>query len=209
MMDWIEWFGYLASVVVAISLTMNSIVKLRWLNMVGAALFSAYGFVIGAMPVALLNLFIVFANIYYLQGIYRSKHQFKLIEVEASSPLLRFWIEHYQSDIEQYFPQFSANSVFGQRCYMLMRNSEPAGILVGKQHQQDFEVKLDYVFTAYRDFKTGDFLYHHSGFFKALGANKLLSYSAVRSHQQYLIKMGFKKSADNQDLFEYTISQSS
>lgn len=206
-MDWIEWFGYLASVVVAISLTMNSIVKLRWLNMVGAALFSAYGFVIGAMPVALLNLFIVFANIYYLQGIYRSKHQFKLIEVEASSPLLRFWIEHYQSDIEQFFPQFSANSVFGQRCYMLMRNSEPAGILVGKQHQQDFEVKLDYVFTAYRDFKTGDFLYHHSGFFKVLGVSKLLSYSTVRSHQQYLLKMGFAKSADNQDLFEYSVSQ--
>ncbi|BEU04468.1 hypothetical protein OAG1_32680 [Agarivorans sp. OAG1] len=205
-MDWIEWFGYLASVVVAISLTMSSIVKLRWLNMVGAALFSTYGFIIGAMPVALLNLFIVFANVYYLQGIYRSKDQFKLVAVEASSPLLGFWIEHYQSDIEKYFPQFSTDSLLGQGCYILMRNSEPAGILVGKQQLHEFEIKLDYVFPAYRDFKTGDYLYHSSGFFEALGVKQLVSYTAVASHQQYLVKMGFKVSADNAALYQYKLS---
>ncbi|MDO6762479.1 hypothetical protein [Agarivorans sp. 1_MG-2023] len=205
-MDWIEWFGYLASVVVAISLTMSSIVKLRWLNMIGAALFSSYGFVIGAMPVALLNLFIVFANIYYLQGIYRSKDQFKLVKVEASSPLLQFWIEQYQTDIEKYFPQFSVDSLQGQSCYMLMRNSEPAGIFVGRQQQHEFEVKLDYVFSAYRDFKTGDFLYHNSGLFKQLDISKLVTYSSVENHQKYLRKMGFSQSSEDQALYEYSLS---
>ena len=56
---WIEWFGYAASVVVAISLMMSSIVKLRWLNLTGATMFSSYGFIIGALPVGFLNLFIV------------------------------------------------------------------------------------------------------------------------------------------------------
>ena len=60
---WIEWFGYAASVVVAISLMMSSIVKLRWFNLTGATMFSAYGFVIGAWPVGFLNLFIVAINI--------------------------------------------------------------------------------------------------------------------------------------------------
>ena len=54
-MSGIEILDYVASVVVALSLSMSSIVRLRWLNMGGAALFSTYGFLIGAMPVALLK----------------------------------------------------------------------------------------------------------------------------------------------------------
>ena len=41
-----EWVGYLASVVVAISLMMSNIKKLRWWNLIGAALFVAYGLAI-------------------------------------------------------------------------------------------------------------------------------------------------------------------
>lgn len=33
--DWIEWFGYLASLVVLISLTMTTIIKLRVINFIG------------------------------------------------------------------------------------------------------------------------------------------------------------------------------
>ena len=44
--SYVEWFGYLGSVIVAVSLTMSSIKKLRWYNFVGAAIFSIYGFVI-------------------------------------------------------------------------------------------------------------------------------------------------------------------
>ncbi|HSV76380.1 MAG TPA: hypothetical protein VLH37_05040 [Bacteroidales bacterium] len=62
----LEWIGYIASVVVAVSLMMVSIVKLRWLNLVGSAVFSFYGFAIGAYPVGVLNLFIALVNIYYL-----------------------------------------------------------------------------------------------------------------------------------------------
>ncbi|PMG44002.1 YgjV family protein, partial [Shewanella sp. 10N.286.52.B9] len=60
-----EWVGYLASAVVAISLMMANIKKLRWWNLIGAALFVAYGLAIGAIPVALVNFFIVLIDIYY------------------------------------------------------------------------------------------------------------------------------------------------
>ncbi|MCA1895522.1 hypothetical protein [Shewanella putrefaciens] len=66
-----EWVGYLASVVVAISLMMSNIKKLRWWNLIGAALFVAYGVVIDAYPVALVNFFIVLIDIYYLVKLYR------------------------------------------------------------------------------------------------------------------------------------------
>ncbi|GIU52260.1 MULTISPECIES: YgjV family protein [Shewanella] len=66
-----EWVGYLASVVVAISLMMSNIKKLRWWNLIGAALFVAYGLAIGAIPVALVNFFIVLIDIYYLVKLYK------------------------------------------------------------------------------------------------------------------------------------------
>ncbi|MCS6114123.1 YgjV family protein [Shewanella baltica] len=66
-----EWIGYLASVVVAISLMMSNIKKLRWWNLIGAALFVAYGVAIGAYPVALVNFFIVLIDTYYLVKLYR------------------------------------------------------------------------------------------------------------------------------------------
>ncbi|WP_299804369.1 hypothetical protein [uncultured Shewanella sp.] len=72
-----EWVGYLASVVVAISLMMSNIKKLRWWNLVGAALFVAYGLAINAIPVALVNFFIVLIDAYYLVILYKAQNQLK------------------------------------------------------------------------------------------------------------------------------------
>ncbi|WP_373316312.1 YgjV family protein [Shewanella schlegeliana] len=72
-----EWVGYLASVVVAISLMMSNIKKLRWWNLVGAALFVAYGLAIDAIPVALVNFFIVLIDAYYLVKLYKAETKLK------------------------------------------------------------------------------------------------------------------------------------
>lgn len=42
----VEILGYAASIMVAISLTMKDIVKLRILNFIGCGLFTAYGLMI-------------------------------------------------------------------------------------------------------------------------------------------------------------------
>jgi hypothetical protein len=62
-----EMLGYLASVFVAVSLMMRSLTRLRVINLIGALLFTAYGLIISAYPVAAVNAFIVLVNIYYLQ----------------------------------------------------------------------------------------------------------------------------------------------
>lgn len=62
----IEWLGYFASVLVAISFLMKSIDKLRFVNMLGAICFVIYAVAINALPVALINCFIVCVNVYYL-----------------------------------------------------------------------------------------------------------------------------------------------
>jgi hypothetical protein len=65
-MDMVEILGYAASIMVAISLTMKDIVRLRVLNFIGCGLFSAYGLMIDAWPVVATNSFIACVNIYFL-----------------------------------------------------------------------------------------------------------------------------------------------
>lgn len=62
----IEWIGYLASILIAISMFMKDIIKLRFINSIGSLCFVIYGVAIKAYPVALLNSIIVFINLYYL-----------------------------------------------------------------------------------------------------------------------------------------------
>ena len=62
----VEGLGYVASVLVAISFLMKSINKLRFVNMVGGICFVIYAVAIQAIPVALINLFTVCINAYYL-----------------------------------------------------------------------------------------------------------------------------------------------
>lgn len=70
-MNGLELYGYLGSVLIAVSLMMADIYKLRWINLVGAGAFSSYGLLIGSWPVAILNGFIVLIDIVHLWQLYR------------------------------------------------------------------------------------------------------------------------------------------
>ena len=84
----VEWFGYASSSVVAVSLLMRSLIKLRWINLAGALMFTTYGLLIRAYPVALLNFAIAGITVCCLAKIYRQKDQLKLVPVGAGSALL-------------------------------------------------------------------------------------------------------------------------
>ncbi|NRA54335.1 MAG: YgjV family protein [Gammaproteobacteria bacterium] len=65
-MNAVEWFGLVASVIVAYSLMLKDMLKLRCWNLIGAVMFAVYGALIGALPVLVLNVFISIADIYYI-----------------------------------------------------------------------------------------------------------------------------------------------
>ncbi|RDY23889.1 lactate dehydrogenase [Romboutsia maritimum] len=69
----IEWVGYLASILIVISLTMTSIVKLRIINTIGCLLFVFYGMIVKAYPVAIANAAIILINLYYIYKLNKSK----------------------------------------------------------------------------------------------------------------------------------------
>lgn len=188
----VEWFGYVASVVVAVSLTMSSIVKLRWYNLAGAAMFSAYGFIIGALPVGFLNAFIVAADIYYIVKMYREKDEFRIMGLSGDSEYLAYFLDCHKADIERFFPKFNFDMRDGRTAFYLVKNSVPIGLLVGRpQGSGGFRIELDYVGPKYRDFKMGRFVYDGSGFFHQQGYKQLISDVTGGSHDAYLMKMGF------------------
>ena len=65
MVTWVECVGYVASVLVAVSLTLANIRALRVVNLAGALVFTVYGILVSAYPVAVVNGFIVLVNIFY------------------------------------------------------------------------------------------------------------------------------------------------
>lgn len=194
--DWLEWVGYLSSVLVAISLTMRSIARLRWYNLVGAAIFSAYGFMIGSLPVGLLNLFIVAANLYYLKGIYARKESISVMRTRIDDPYLQYYIEFYRDDIVKYFPGFDEHitdlkSTQSEWILLLLRDAQLAGILMGKRNGATLKILVDYVTVPYRDLKTGEYVYRHFDLFRNEGIELLVQETSQKPQQRFLKKMGF------------------
>lgn len=204
---WIEWVGYLASVLILISLLMNSIVKLRWINLVGAGIFSAYGFIIGALPVGVMNLGIVIINIYYLRKIYGREEYFQMVPVDKDSQYFKYFLDFYQEDIEKYFSHNNFRVVDTTVGLYILRNLVPAGVfLATEENQNTLRVQLDFVIPEYRDFKIGNYIFEdRKEYFLNLGYNTFHSYAVNKKHEDYLEKMGFRKIDQQKNLFEKVI----
>ncbi len=62
----IEYIGYLASILVVISLTLKDVKWLRIINTFGGIAFVVYALLLGTYPVVLTNVSIVVINLYHL-----------------------------------------------------------------------------------------------------------------------------------------------
>lgn len=185
----LEWIGYTASALVLVSLAMTSIIKLRWYNLAGAILFSTYGFLIGSLPVGIMNFLIVCANLYNLQRMYKRKEDFKIIEIKENDEILIHFLDFYQKDIKSFFPDFSKHKE--QLSVFVLRDMSVAGIFIGSFDGQNLRIELDYALPQFRDFKVGKFLYQKLN--KILNEHDILSvYCDTKVNLKYMEKMGFE-----------------
>jgi GNAT superfamily N-acetyltransferase len=190
----LEAIGYVASVLVAISLMMSSILRLRVINLLGSITFTVYGLLIQAYPVAAVNLFIVFINLYYLRGMLRTREYFRLLEVEPDSEYLRCFLDFYREEIGRTVPGFAYSPGDAELTLFVLRDMVPAGVLVGEVHGDTLRVQLDFVPPRYRDFKIGRFLFDAQvGFFRSRGIREVLSPPGSDEHTDYLRRMGFSR----------------
>ncbi|MCD6446588.1 MAG: hypothetical protein J7L40_00310 [Candidatus Marinimicrobia bacterium] len=198
-MDLLAIFGYVASAVVAISLTMKNIHKLRWWNLIGAAAFSTYGGLIGAWPVFAVNGFIAIIDIYYLIAMNRHKEYFDLLEIDIkNSVFTQRFLDFYKNDIAKFFPVFSYNTETDYKAYFCLRDCRPVGlVLFSTISEKELLVELDYTIPQYRDMKTGRYFYHEG--LKRVGIlnnKQLVIKDPNETHRKYLNAIGFKRTGD-------------
>lgn len=204
-MDIREWLGYLASTIVLVSLLMSSVKKLRWINLIGSLTFAVYGFLIGAIPVGVMNTGIIFINCYYLFQMYTKNDYFSIITFEKEERYFDYFMNFYKDNIKQFIlveDDFKNPDLFKM---FIIRNTVPAGIFVGKRiNEHTMEVLIDYVTPQYRDFKIGKYLYEaEKDRFTSIGINQLTSHPGTEKHQRYLERMGFvAETVNGQDVYK-------
>ncbi len=171
---------------------MKSLIKLRVFNGIGALVFVAYGILIKAYPVAVLNGLIVVIDIYYLIQMMRRRDYFSLMEVTPNSRYLEFFLNFHLEDIRNFFPSFSYQPCAADLIFFVLRDTIPAGLVIIQQDEQTGKVLLDYALNDYRDFKIGAFIFDdNADLLQQRGINRLTAKAKVPFHAKYLRKMGF------------------
>ena len=193
--DFLQWIGYAASVIIVLSMMMSSVIKFRWINLVGALLFSIYGFLIHAIPVGILNGIIVLVDIYYLAIIYSKKETFEILEINAESEYLKRFLNFHNDRIQKFLPDFAYNPDRITVSFFILRNMSVAGLfLAHRENETVLHVGLDYVLPEYKDFKNGKYVYNklRNKFIDA-GYTSVVAKGNNSNYFKYLRKLGFKE----------------
>jgi len=193
----VELIGYIGSILVAISLMMRSLLRLRVINLFGALFFMLYGILLNAYPVAILNALIVCIDIYYLFQMWQQKDFFTFMEVKPTSDYLRTFVNFHKDNISEIIPSYTYQPEDSLLCFFILRNMIPAGLFIVKIKGEEAHVMLDYVIPNYRDFKVARFIFGENGhFFTQHGIRRFTSDGGNSYHRKYLERMGFVKSGD-------------
>ena len=189
-----EILSLIASILTAISLTVKSLYKMRWLNMFGCIGFTIYGALINAWPLAIVNGYIAIIDALGIIKLKNSdKSTFYFGELgDIGEKYFEQFYQFYEDDIRSYFPDVSYNDLELAKTYVLFRDMIPVGIFSIKQKNNVAEVLMDYVIPKYRDGQFGFTMYVKKIYvFRDLGINKFEAFTRVQSHADYLKKMGF------------------
>ncbi len=203
----IDWIGYIASVLILVSLLMSSIVRLRIINLIGSTIFATYGFLIHSIPTGFMNSAIVLVNILFLIRFYRSKEYFSILTTQADAPYLTRFLDFYRSDIRKFNPRFADVLESCTLRFYVLRDMTPAGLFLGQQlDNHTLNILLDYATPAYRDYKIGRFIYQENeAMFRSLGYHRLQTRSDQPDQVRYLMKMGFKQDPSDNRLYVKTL----
>lgn len=195
-----EILSLIASILTAISLTVKSLYKMRWLNLFGCIGFTIYGVLINAWPLAIVNGYIAIIDALGIIKLKNSdKSTFYFGEIgDIGEKYFEQFYQFYEDDIRSYFPDVSYSDLKTAKTYVLFRDMIPVGIFSIKQNGNIAQVLMDYVVPKYRDGQFGFTMYVKKVYvFRDLGITKFEAFTRVKSHVDYLKKMGF--TVENQE----------
>jgi hypothetical protein len=186
--------GYLASLLLGVSLLVSNTLKFRWWNTSGCVTFIIYGIMIDAYPIILANSVLFFINVYQLIKLYSSKENFELMEVNKECALAQKFINFYQHDIKKFFPEADTNFQQNTFAFVVLRNMAVANLFLANiKSNGEAEIEIDYTIPQYRDYKSGQFIFEkNKQHLIEMGINTLTYKKQTHQiHQQFLLKMGF------------------
>ena len=187
-----EIVGYIASILVAVSMLMTSLLRLRFVNLLGSTVFGVYGLLIHAYPVAAVNFFIAAINIVHIARMRRTKEFFTIVHVVPDSDYLHYFLEKNLNDIQKFNPGYRYSPAPNALTIFVVRDLQPAGLFIGQIQDGTLYISLDYVIPGYRDLKVGNYLLvDRADFFRNLGVDRIVSPGGNELHTQYLKRMGF------------------
>jgi hypothetical protein len=192
----IEVTGYLASLLLALSLIVTTDLRFRWLNTGGCLAFIVYGILINAFPIILTNGILFFINAFTLAKIYRKKENFDLLEFKPDATLIQKFLRFYASDIKAYFPQFQLQEAESDIRFVVLRDMVLANVFVASLLEDGTAVvKFNYTVPKFRDYKVGRFIFEKErGYLPSKGVKKLV-YTEVanKGRREFLHRMGFQQ----------------
>ena len=195
MSGYIDLLGYVASFIILVSLTMKSIVKLRWINAVGSLLFVVFAFLTKSTPTIVMNLGIILIDLWYVLVITVKRSDYHLVKAERGSAWLEFFYQSNKIEIDGIFgyDAFSEAKYFSY----FVCNNEIAGMLAWKELSPvECRILIDFVTPRFRDFKIGMYFFtQHLSIFREKGYSRLVYENVGKQHWKYLGKLGFIESS--------------
>lgn len=195
-MDWLELVGWIGSLLVIVSLMQARVLRFRVLNLVGAAVATAYNLAIGIWPFVVMNGVIAVIDVYWLVRLQRERHDeatYAVVEVARDDAYLAHVLAVHAADVAR----FGAVALDGDGiAFLVVRGDETVGVvLVADVGDGTGRVDLDWVTPRFRDFTPGEFVYRRSGVFAAHGLRRLVAHP-VQENRDYLDRVGFRPGAD-------------
>lgn len=190
-----ELVGYVGSALIVISLTRTSLLKFRLFGLAGSMTFLVYSLLIGAYPIAIVNVVIIGIHLWFIRNLLSGAQEFfTILHVRGDSRYLQYFLEFHRAEIDRYEPEFAYEPTEPQITVFILRDAIPAGLFIGVAHDdRSIEVQLDFAVPAYRDFKAGAFLYStRSGIFEDAGYDLAWTVSGTKEHIAYLERLGFE-----------------
>ena len=203
-----EIVGWVGSALVIASLMQRSIFKLRLIGVGSASAFLAYGLLIGAYPIAIVNVVVIGVHLYNLRRLTRRQEEvFSVLKVYPESRYLAYFLEFYADEISRFQPEFSYDPADDHWASFLLRDHVPAGLVIARPCQDNsLQIELDFVTPAYRDFRLGEFLYSESpGLFADLDCSQAWSLPGNPDHVRYLERVGFRLTTGPEGETRYVI----
>lgn len=188
-----ELIGYVGSALVVVSLMMRSLLRLRVVNLVGAAIFGLYGVLIAAPPVWIVNGAIVVIDLWHLRRMIGTREDLEVLEVAADSAYLGRFLGYHAEDIRTFQPAFTGVTP-EHRAFLVLRDLVPAAVvLVRPLGDGRWLVDLDYAIPAYRDHTSGAYVFREGALLATLDASQIVSEPGTPEHSRYLERMGFER----------------